>query len=258
MSIITDVRTLAIMLSAFVLAVLCILPGTREIFPFWLIASGMHIAGTLFHELGHSLFFWLAGMPSIPMIFTLFGADQAGGMAMTFERSWLLQWLMFAALGGFCYWIRHHWERMFIPAVLFSLVVAALAFTPYYKVLPLFMGHGSAIVMGGFFLFRAWIYLDARNAFERWLNAFFGAFLVLYNMHFSYKLIAEDGALARYSEHVAFGIGHNDFVKITHILPVSVQGVAAIAICLCLAALVLSAWLAVLLRNDFPDSYETL
>lgn len=206
---------------------LCVLPATQGWGLVAIIAMGLNIADTLFHELGHALFYWLYGRPSIPMIFTIFGADQAGGMAMTWERSWLMQGLVLLLLATGCAWTKKFWPDAFIATVCVFLFVSLTAFTRFHGVIPLFMGHGGAMLMGGFFLFRAWIYLDARNGFERWLNAFFGSFLLLDNIYFCYRLFADPAALGQYAGHLAFGASHNDFVAITHIMHGwSVPGIA--------------------------------
>src|SRR5277367_2959407 len=101
-----DRTTLFIMVSAFIVALLALLPATRDMFPFWVIAAGLHICDTLFHELGHTLFAWLFGRPAVPMIFTLFGADQAGGMTIYREHSWFVQIGAFLALAYGCWWLK--------------------------------------------------------------------------------------------------------------------------------------------------------
>jgi hypothetical protein len=228
------------MLSAAGLAAVAILPATRGIFPISAIAVAAHIADTLFHEMGHTVFFWLFGQPAIPMIFTMYGADQAGGMSMPLlGRSWFTQIVAFGALAYGCWRVRRDWPSLFIPAVLFSLIIGVLAFTRYYEVVILFMGHGGAIAMGGFFLFRAWLGRDARNAYERWLNAFFGFFLVLNNFYFSYDIGFNLEAQSDYNERVAFGISHNDFYAITEIIySWTVKGIAAFTMAYCIAVIV--------------------
>lgn len=232
-------NTLLTMLSALIMAACCILPATRDSFPFWIMAAGMHMADTLFHEMGHTLFMWLFGIPAIPMILTFFGADQAGGMSLPLhERLWFLQVSSLIVLAYVCYWSWNYWRELFLPAVIFSVAIAACALTKYYMAVILFMGHGGSIAMGSFFLFRAWLNLDARNGFERWLNAFFGFFLTLYNIYFAYTLAFDAFARSEYSEHVAFGISHNDFAAITdEVVSWSVKGVAIFTIAYGMAAI---------------------
>lgn len=238
--------------TAIIAAVACVLPATKGLPLIAVIAMGLNIADTLFHELGHALFYWLYGSPSIPMIFTIFGADQAGGMAMTWERSWLMQGMALMLLVTACVWTKKFWPEIFLYTLLFTFFIAVTAFTRMHQIVPLFMGHGGAMLMGGFFLFRAWIFLDARNGFERWLNGFFGAFLLIDNMYFCYMLLSDAWALDSYTGHTAFGNGHNDFVKITQLMySWSVPGVAFFGMIYGVVVLAGSYILALRLRNVF-------
>lgn len=256
----TDRTTLLTAISAFLLAVLCIHPHTRGIFPLWVIAAGGHIADTLFHEMGHTIFNWLFGQPAIPMIFTLFGADQAGGMSMTFGRSWFIQIAVLAGLGYSCWQAKKSASALFIPALIFTGFIILVILLGYQQLIVLYMGHGGSILMGGYFLFRAWIYLDARNAYERWLNAFFGFFLILSNFGFAYGLAFDPYANSDYSDHVAFGVSHNDFMAMSLIVHSwSVKGIAIFTMGLCVASIIGSAICAVFLRDAFytetPDVF---
>lgn len=234
------------------LASLCILPATRDLLLISLVAAGLRIADTLFHELGHAIFSWLFGSPSIPMIFTIFGADQAGGMAWTFDRSWFVQITVLVLLAYGCYRIREIWPRMFYLCTLLAIAISVLAFTRFHEVIPIFMGHGGAMLMGGFFLFRAIIYLDARNFFERLLNGLFGWFLILSNMYFCYEIRVTPEAFERYTNHVAFGTSHNDFVAMTHrIYQWNVETIALFGIIFGFLMIVAAFLAAMVLRDDF-------
>ena len=248
-----DRTTLFIMVSAFITALLCIFPQSCSIFPFWMMAAGLHIGDTLFHEMGHTVFAWLFGRPAIPMIFTLFGADQAGGMSLQWERIWFVQIAAFAVLGYGCYRAKRNASRLFIPAVIFSLLIVAAVLMDYGELVITYMGHGGAVLMGGFFLFRAWVYMDSRNQFERWLNALFGFFLTLCNLVFSYNLAFKGDE--EYSEHIAFSISHNDFKVISDMIPGwSVKNIGCFTIGYCIATIVVSFLLALWFRTTFPKA----
>lgn len=249
-----DRETLLIMISAFALAVLCILPDTCRHFPFWIIAAGLHVADTLFHEMGHTIFAWLFGHPAIPMIFTLFGADQAGGMSMRWDRNWFVQIGAFAMLGYACFWLKENGPRLFIPMLAFSVAIVLVALFGNHEMVISYMGHGGSIAMGGFFLYRAWIYLDARNAYERWLNALFGFFLTLYNFYFSYTLAFRGEARAAYEDHVMFGITHNDFSVIAMMVPGwTVPDVAKFTMFYAIAVIILAGVAAVFYSDAFDE-----
>ncbi len=242
------------MASACFLALACILPATSGMIVFWVIACGAHIADTLFHELGHTVFSWLFGAPAIPMIFTLYGADQAGGMTLTYERSWLVQWGAYAGMGYGCFWAYRNWFRVFVPAVVFCAVVVGVSLSRHYEIVIDYMGHGGAIAVGGFFLFRAWVYMDARNGYERWLNAFFGFFLTLDNVYFAYNIAFDAWARDDYTGHVAFGLTHNDFQKIAEEMAGwSTRGVAVFTLGYAGVVIVGAFVLAGLLRDNFYE-----
>ena len=169
-----DRQTVLIVFSALIMAVLCILPGVNNTFPIWIIASGASIADTMFHELGHSITGWLLGVPNIPAILTIFGRDQAAGFTLSFGHSWLLQGVAIVGLLCLCYHLFRAESGCLYPALTLTLLVPVIAISGYYEVAVSYMGHGGALLMGTFFLYRAWLYMDARNLYERWLNAFFG------------------------------------------------------------------------------------
>jgi hypothetical protein len=184
--------TLIVMSSALIVALLAISPTTSVVFPFYIAAAGLHMADTMAHEMGHTFFYWLFGQPAIPMIFTMFGADQAGGMSLTIGHSWFVQILVFLGLGYFCYRLRENGSFFWIPAVCFSLLILLLSFTSYPELIIAYMGHGSSIFLGGYLLFRAWVYVDWRSRVEHWLNALFGFFMTLSNFHFGYGLAYDE------------------------------------------------------------------
>lgn len=255
MSALFDRATLLTIFSALIVVCLCLWPGIREIFPIWLIAKGAFVGDALFHELGHTIFYWLFGQPAIPMIFTLFGSDQAGGMAMAWDRSWFVQGAAFAFLAYACYWLRENIPGLFISMLIFSIIIVTLAFTRYTETVISFMGHGTSILMGGFFLFRAWIYLDARNAIERWLNAFFGFYLTLSNFMLGYNILYDPATRERYTGHQMFGAMHNDLVNVAmDVGSWSVLGVAWFMMVFSVFTIVSAFIMAVLLRDNFADN----
>jgi hypothetical protein len=222
------------MLSASLLSLLCVLETTRDLAFIFVISNALNLADTLFHELGHSLFAWLFGMPSIPSILTLFGADKAGGITLAFERIVLLQLVSLAGLGYLCFRLWRSWSPFLVPVSMASLLILVLSVTDYYMLLVSYMGHAASIFMGGFFVFRSMVNLHARHAFERWLNALFGSFLLLDNFRFSFGLVFDAFERQAYSGWVN-GVGHNDFVKIAREFRwLEITHVAAVTMLLCL------------------------
>ena len=208
-----DRSTLIIILSSSLVAILSVLQATRDVIPISIISAGLHVGDTLFHEIGHSIFAWLFGIPSIPAIFTFFFADTAGGITLMWERQIPLQALSLSGLAYLCYWLRKYYSPFFIYASIFSIFILILAFTEYYHLVINYMGHGCSILMGGFFLYRAWMNIQVRHAFERWLNGLFGVFLIFDNFLFSFELVFDTVKRWDYSQNISV-IGHHDFVKI--------------------------------------------
>lgn len=247
--------TIIMLITALTLVIACVLPETREYRVFGIIAMGMHVGDTLFHEMGHSIFHWLFGTPAVPMIFTIMGADQAGGLSMTFgEPNILVRLLSIAAAAYGCKWLKDRESGWFMPATIFTTLVVILGFTRYTDFIALYMGHGSSIAMGGFFLYRAVIYLDARGDFERWLNAFFGLYLIGFNFNFAYGLAFDPSIRAKYSDHAAFGAVHNDFYAMSEeIYGVTVPGVALFTMAYCAFTLLAALALSYYRRNDYSE-----
>ena len=235
-----------IMGSALLLSGLFIHPDTQGIFPLWIIASAAGIADTMFHELGHSLFAWLFGMPSIPSIFTIFGREHAAGMAVHFERSVAVQIMVLIACAAGCYQLYERFRPFFWPALGFMILIVLLALTPYYEPVVVFMGHGSAMVMGGFFLYRAWLRMDARNGYEWWLNAFLACYMLLHNGVFCARLAFDAHTRAAYSGLTIKGIVHHDFVRLgqDYVAGWSLQGWAIFGLCFALTVALISTFLA--------------
>ncbi len=247
MALVFDRATLLTMLSALVFSVLCLFPDAQSFFPIRIICMGMHVADTLFHEMGHTLAGWFLGYPSIPSIMTLFGADQAGGITYTPGRSWFVQILGFGGMAGMCYWLREHYPALFYPSLAVSAIFGVLAFTPYTALVISYMGHGGSMLTGGFLLWRGWLYVDARGGYERWLNAFFGFTLVLKNMLMCYQLAFVAGRAEEYSGKLIGGSIHHDFAAMVEHMPNwTVSGIALVTFVLGIVILCTSFGLALI------------
>ncbi len=240
--------TVMVLVSALLAVLPVIAHASLEVGILSVLARGMHVGDMLFHEMGHAIFSWLFGIPAVPMILTLFGADQAGGYTlMLSDRHWVMQGVALLVLLYGCIRLKQEESSFFLPMLILTGLIVALCLTPYYNLLIFFMGHGSSILMGGFFLYRGILDLDARHAFERWLNAFFGFYLILANGYFAFGLAFDAAKRAAYSQASLFGAGHHDFVEMVQAgLGWSVTGIALFTLayaCLTLiGAFVLSAW----------------
>ncbi|MFT6219496.1 MAG: hypothetical protein ACJAVG_000192 [Rickettsiales bacterium] len=184
----------------------------------------------MFHEIGHSIFGWLFGYINLPSITTIFNHDKHAGLTFTFGHSLIIQIFALFALFYGCFFIYQNRREYFYPALFVAIAIAAISFTKYHNILTDYMGHGTAMLMGGFFLFRSLVYLDARNGFELWLNGFFGFFFILKNIHFSYLLIYDPLEKMRYVNAVA--VTH-DFVQLTRLINSwTIDGIAMTTIAL--------------------------
>jgi hypothetical protein len=248
-----DKKTITILASALAVTIICLTEPLSTKAPFSLIVSGMGIANTMFHEIGHSLFSWFFGIPTVPAVFTVIGGDQAGGVAYNLaERTMTLQIIMYFVMAYGCYWVWNYAHSFFIIVAALFMLIVIMSFTKYYEVVILFMGHGGAMLTGAFFLFRAILHLGPKPVYERWLNAFFGLFLIVQNMHFGYKLIYDYAFRMKYTSHKAFGAIHNDLEAITHIVySWNVNGVAWFLIAFGAFLVIATFLLAIYLKDSF-------
>lgn len=234
-------KTFLVIASAAIIAVLCILPATMFIFPLSWIARGSFVMDTMAHELGHSIYGWLFGYMNVPMIFTLFHADKMGGMAMMLGHSTIVQVGAVLALGFACYYIMG--TGYSIPLAIFAVMIAAISISGYGMLVVNYMGHGNAIVVGGYLLYRAFAGLTPRGAVEKWLSAYFGFYLTLGNMFFSYRLMTDKEYLFDYVAPVEY-IDHRDFIKVAGETGFTLDGVAMFTIALGAVMIILPAMLA--------------
>ena len=213
--------------TAFIFCAIILTDYAKDFFIFRTIYMGMSVADTLFHEMGHAFFNWLFGVPAIPAILTIFGADQAGGFTITFDRQIAFQIIAYLFLIFFCYFSYDYEKPIFIFAIGFSLFIFCFSFWHHYKIIPAFMGHGGAVIAGGYFFYRSLLNVKNRKDYEQWLNAFFGFFLIFKNLYFAYKIIFDAGERNHYSSKEIFGAAHNDFVVISQeFIGISVSSVA--------------------------------
>jgi len=184
---------------------------------------------TLVHELGHALFGWLFGYPSIPAFDFMYG----GGVTMHQQRALPLVYSVLAllALAGVIY--RHNLRTLAVLAGS-ALLYALCAFTRIHEVLNLFMGHGTELIIAGIFLYRGFSGFAVIHAVERPLYAFLGFFVLFSDLRFAWRLITDP--VHRYLYEEAKGGGHwMDFSRIAEeYLRVDLSAVALFFLCCCL------------------------
>jgi hypothetical protein len=248
-------RSAALVLSAAAFVIVLGMPDIGQRFPFWVINTAGYFADTIFHEMGHAVFAWAFGYPSIPAVFTLFGTDQAAGVALTFDHSWFVQVMVWISMGYGVWWLWREgfkeWARI-AAAICAALFI--LSFWQHHVLVGLYMGHGSAILMGCFFLYRGLLDLAARSAYERWLNLFLGFFMLYRNAGFAWLLAFDQDARAEYSELKIFGASHHDFMAMhEELFALSVQDVAQATVIFIAVAALSTFALAYIRRYDYGD-----
>ena len=167
-----------------------------------------------FHEIGHSIFAWFFGYPSIPV----FDFAHGGGMAYHFERLEVLKWFMVAAqaVSVFVFWhLFQEWYKRVIIILPIGLMI--LNFTLFYhEAVILFMGHGFEIAVAVFCLYRVICDRVSYHSFERPFNGFLGFYFIINGLIFSYKLIFDQAFQSDYlgqkGQH-----GFGDFSRIADI-----------------------------------------
>lgn len=187
--------------------------------PMWLRipADGMTYLMLFFHEIGHTIGWWIFGYPALPS----FNFEYGGGMTYSFTRSWLVLggvWLGAAVLG-----VRLWQGGSFILLGILGgavLLHGILILTGGDMLLPIATGHLAEIAVGSFCLLRAFLGTtdSSRGAVERWLNMIFGCFTLVHNVGLTGLLMFHDIGRAVYAaqkgghlqgdmDRIAIGLG---------------------------------------------------
>lgn len=243
--------TILIIITALIVAILCINEHTRNTTPIWVVSMAAGFCDTMFHELGHAAFAWLFGVPAIPSIFTFIGREQASGLTLAFERSWVMQIAVLFTLITLCYGSYKREGFFFKHLLALTAFVLAIAILGWHEPIISFMGHGASIIIGCFFIFRALVNIQSRNIFERWLNAFFGIFMLVGNISFSWSLAFDSFARNDYGRGLIGGAIHHDFKQIAMTIPGgTIEGVAIFTIAFGLLCMVATFIFSVIFAND--------
>lgn len=210
-----------------------------------LIAAGLSYIGVFFHELGHTLFYWLYGYPAVPA----FDFSYGGGLTYQFgARSWIFQGAVWLALG---LGVRLAWMRGSILAAPLTGFAAAIIVSSLLRVhedVIVFMGHGAEAAVAAFLLCRGYFNLWLPRLGERWVNVFIGAFMLGSVVALTWALMFDPSFSAVYEVQKG---GHRlgDFSRLTDDTGASMRAVGAAFIVYalgCGAALVL--WISSHLR----------
>jgi len=197
----------------------------------WFLAS-------LVHEMGHSGFAWLCGMPSIPAI-----SPTGHAAALHGEQSVALALM---ALGGlvFAAWkfLEGSTRNVAIGTVL--VVHPLIAFTPARELLFLLAGHGGELAFATLALVKTLDGGFTKSKLERGLYGTVGWFLVGRNAWLGYGLATSSGARAHYASSGSFGL-ENDLVRASRDVvgtQIETAGTVLVVASIAAVALALVAW----------------
>ena len=178
-------------------------------FPLGWLGVGMNYMATFFHEIGHTVFMWFFGYPTIPM----FDFQHGGGLALalTSQQVMILVFVWGCIVFGIWFFRDRPWLQILLGLLLvFNLT---FAFSLYHDVFLNFGGPAFESLVAAFLLFRAIYDLAPRGVFERFLNAFFGFGMIIKVYIDGYGLLnSKVWRLVYYEQKGSHGFG--DFDKI--------------------------------------------
>jgi hypothetical protein len=197
----------------------------------WFLAS-------LIHEMGHTAFSWVVGVPAVPALgFTAEAATMHG------EQLWILAAGIWAGLAWLAWRIGRPSLRYATLAVV-GIAYPLFAFTSLREVMFLLSGHLGELSVGAVFLWRALSGGFSESQVERGLYAVLGWYLVGRNVVLTAGLMTSAPARADYAAHGSFGL-ENDYLRLAGDLGWSLEGVALLmtAGAVLTAPAVVGAWL---------------
>jgi len=190
--------------------------------------------GILVHEMGHTLFAWMFGYPSIPAFDFAYG----GGVTRWQERSTFIRVLVWAGLAALVFYSRHRRPALIAAATL-AVCFALVDMSRWHRAVMFEMGHGTELIVAIIFLYRALSGVAVKTPLERPLYAGVGFFLVLHNLRFAWGLMTDSYKRELYSEGKA-SVDMMDFTKLMHMTATSVETVAAFHLMVTLAVIPLA------------------
>ena len=179
-------------------------------FPIVLLSTGLVVIITFFHEIGHTLFAWFYGYPTIP----LFDFAHGGGWAWAFAgRQYVLIAILYAAIAYGIYILEdYRWLQILLGLAAVFHLATAYDEDMHQNIID-FMGQGFVPVVACFFLFRAIMDLAPRGGAERFLNAALGFAMLFQTMLDAYGLLhVKHHRLGYYNQKGQHAVG--DFDKI--------------------------------------------
>jgi hypothetical protein len=184
---------------------------------------------TLVHEIGHAVFGWLFGYPSVPAFDFTYG----GGITMHQDRRIFIVIIVYLLFAGLFYLYRKNHLTIFVLVTIVALYTVS-AFTSIHSFIILFMGHGTELIFAAIFFYRALGGSSVIIHAERPLYAFLGFFILFIDIRFAHRLMTSASYRAEYG--AAKGGGHwMDFSRIAEeYLNIKLSTAASLFLVLCL------------------------
>lgn len=188
-----------------------------------------HYLVTLVHELGHTVFGWLYGYPSIPAFDFIYG----GGITIHQKRIFIIPIIVILLFCVLIYLLRKNRLTLIILLILGGLYILT-ALTSIHRLIILSAGHGAELFFAALFLYRALSNHAIIIKAERPLYAFLSLFIFVRDYRFANNLMVNP--LFRQQYAAAKGGGHwMDFSRIAReYLHVELSVIAHIFLITCL------------------------
>jgi hypothetical protein len=184
---------------------------------------------TLVHEIGHAIFGWFFGYPSVPAFDFTYG----GGITMHQDRRIFIVIIVYLLFAALFYLYRKNHLTIFVLVTIAALYTVS-AFTSIHSIIILFMGHGTELIFAAIFFYRALSGSSIIINAERPLYAFLGFFILFIDIRFAHRLMTSASYRAEYG--AAKGGGHwMDFSRIAQeYLNIKLSTAASFFLLLCL------------------------
>lgn len=236
--------TVKFMIAGFLTAVLLNLPLYHYIHDkdwFWtenfvmsVLSVCLEYMSTFFHELGHTLFAWLYGYPTIPV----FDFAHGGGIAISVSgQSYFLMGAMIVLTGCGAYRLRDFTPFMIGLGGLAVFILATGFSENGHMSMIDFMGPAAEPLIAAFLLTRALLNIAPGGTVERFLNAAFGFGILMQVFIKGFALLRNDAFRLVYFEQKGTH-GFGDFDKIgERFMSLGFEGVVTVWLalaCLCL------------------------
>ncbi|MEC4805237.1 MAG: hypothetical protein SAJ12_22505 [Jaaginema sp. PMC 1079.18] len=163
---------------------------------------------TIIHELGHAVFGWLFGYPSLPS----FDFVNGGGITLRGNQSFVIILGVYFAISSFLYFYHRNRLTLKISLVITAIYTVCLL-TNWHTILIIFMGHGCELLFASIFGYRALSGAACRHQLEQFLYAILSFFIFLTNLELAWLVIFNPQMRSLY-EMGKGGIVDSDFVRL--------------------------------------------